>query len=551
MSIMYFPSLEEFRRKAVRGNLVPVYRETLADMETPVSALRKIDNGEYAFLLESVEGGEKIAQYSFLGSNPSLIFWSKNDTVTVVRDGVTEQRSHIGDPLDELKSIMAEFRPVKVEGLPRFHGGAVGFVSYDMVRFFEKLPDSTSDDLQMPDCFFMLTDTILVFDHVNHKIKVVSNAHVNGGKRAADEAYRTATTKIEEIISLLKRPVENPPGPLYKGERTGNPPGPLFKGGEPAEYIKKGEVAEYVKKGEVAEYVKRGESVEYESRERGRWNSDAVRSNFTQEEYERVVRAAKEYIRAGDIVQVVPSQRLSAPVSADAFDIYRALRTVNPSPYMYYLKLGDLRIAGSSPEVMVRMEDGIVTMRPIAGTTRRGSTEEEDNELAKELLSDPKERAEHVMLVDLGRNDVGRVCEYGSVKVDELMVIEKYSHVMHIVSNVVGKLRGDKDAYDVLRACLPAGTVSGAPKVRAMEIIDELEPSRRGSYAGAVGYFSFSGNSDTAIAIRTILIKDGVAYIQAGGGVVADSVPEKEYQETLNKAKACMKAIQLAQEGLE
>lgn len=494
---MYFPSLEEFRTKALRGNLVPVYREILADMETPVSALCKIDNGNYAFLLESVEGGENIAQYSFLGSNPSLIFWSKNNSVTTVRNGTTDRRDGVEDPFEELRKLMAEFRPVKVEGLPRFHGGAVGFVSYDMVRFFEKLPDTTTDDRQLPDCFFMITDTILVFDHVNHKIKVVSNAHINGGKQAVDEAYEEATAKIDEIISALKRPME------------------------------------------------------YKSPAPGQWDEDAVKSNFTGQEYEKVVEAAKEYIRAGDIVQVVPSQRLSVPVSADPFDIYRALRAVNPSPYMYYLKLGDVNIVGSSPEVMVRTEEGQVTTRPIAGTTRRGSTEDEDKELSEELLADPKERAEHVMLVDLGRNDVGRVCEYGSVKVDELMVIEKYSHVMHIVSNVVGKLRSDKDAFDVLRACLPAGTVSGAPKIRAMEIIDELEPSRRGIYAGAVGYFSFSGNSDTAIAIRTILIKDGIAYVQAGGGVVAYSVPEKEYQETMNKARACMRAIQLAEEGLE
>ena len=494
---MYFPSLEEFRRKAAKGNLVPVYREILADMETPVSALRKIDNGEYAFLLESVEGGEKIAQYSFLGSNPSLIFWSKNNSVTITKNGATERRDQVDDPFEELKKLMAGFHPVSVEGLPRFHGGAVGFISYDMVRFFEKLPDSASDELQLPDCFFMLTDTILVFDHVNHKIKVVSNAHIDGGSEAVDEAYQTAVKKIDEIISALKQPIE------------------------------------------------------HKSPKRGSWDDDAVKSNFAPAEYEKVVEAAKEYIKAGDIVQAVPSQRLSVPVSADAFDIYRALRTVNPSPYMYYLKLGDLRIAGSSPEVMVRTEEGDVTMRPIAGTARRGSSEAEDAELAAELLSDPKERAEHVMLVDLGRNDVGRVCEYGSVRVDELMVIEKYSHVMHIVSNVVGKIRSDKDAFDVLRACLPAGTVSGAPKIRAMEIIDELEPTRRGSYAGAVGYFSFSGNSDTAIAIRTILIKDGMAHVQAGGGIVADSVPEKEYQETMRKARACMKAIQLAEEGLE
>lgn len=494
---MYFPSLEEFRIKSVRGNLVPVYREILADMETPVSALCKIDNGEHAFLLESVEGGENIAQYSFLGSNPSLTFWSKGNTVTIARNGEVEKKENVEDPLAELKKLMAEFRPVNVDGLPRFHGGAVGFLCYDMVRFFEKLPDSTSDDLQMPDCFFMLTDTILVFDHVNHKIKVVSNAHIDGGRQAVDAAYEEATKKIDEIISVLKQPME------YKAETQGN------------------------------------------------WHEEAVSSNFVQEEYEKVVNAAKEYIKAGDIVQVVPSQRLSVPVSVDAFDIYRALRTVNPSPYMYYLKLGDLRIAGSSPEVMVRTEDGQVTMRPIAGTARRGASDAEDAELAAELLADPKEQAEHVMLVDLGRNDVGRVCEYGTVKVDELMVIEKYSHVMHIVSNVIGKLRSDKDAFDVLRACLPAGTVSGAPKIRAMEIIDELEPSRRGSYAGAVGYFSFSGNSDTAIAIRTILIKDGMAHVQAGGGVVADSVPDKEYQETMNKARACMRAIQLAEEGLE
>jgi len=491
---MYFPSLEEFRRKAVRGNIVPVYKEILADMETPVSALQKINNRSYAFLLESVEGGEKIAQYSFLGSNPSIVFYSKGDRVTIIKDGMKEEIENVVDPIGELKKLMTEFQPVKVQGLPRFHGGAVGYVSYDMVRFFEKLPPAKSDELNVPDCFFMLTDTILVFDHVNHKIKVVSNAHINSG---IDSAYDKAISKIDEIISTLKKPV------TYKNSIIGE------------------------------------------------WDESVVKSNFTQNEYEKAVETAKEYIKAGDIVQVVPSQRLSVPIQADPFNIYRALRTINPSPYMYYLKLGDIQIAGSSPEVMVRSENGIVTMRPIAGTAKRGANDEEDTEIAKELLADPKERAEHVMLVDLGRNDVGRVCQYGTVKVDELMVIEKYSHVMHIVSNVVGKLRHDKDAFDVLRACLPAGTVSGAPKIRAMEIINELEPSQRGIYAGAVGYFSFSGNSDTAITIRTILVKDGIAYVQAGGGVVADSVPEKEYQETLNKAMACMKAIQLAEEGLE
>ncbi len=494
---MYFPSLEEFRKKAARGNLVPVYKEILADMETPVSALCKIDNGKYAFLLESVEGGENIAQYSFLGSNPSIIFWSKNNNVTIIKNGTTEQRKEVNDPIEELRKLMSEFKPVNVKGLPRFHGGAVGFVSYDMVRFFEKLPESPNDEIKVPDCFFMITDTILVFDHVNHRIKVVSNAHVNEGKNSVDEAYFSAKEKIDEIISSLKKPLE------------------------------------------------------YKNSSKGYWDEDAVCSNFTKEAYEKVVVSAKEYIKAGDIVQVVPSQRLSVPVSADAFDIYRALRSINPSPYMYYLKFDDLKIAGSSPEVMVRVENNIVTTRPIAGTARRGGSEEEDEEIAKKLLSDPKEIAEHVMLVDLGRNDVGRVCKYGSVKVDELMIIEKYSHVMHIVSNVTGKLREDKDAFDVLKACLPAGTVSGAPKIRAMEIINELEPSQRGIYAGAIGYFSFSGNSDTAIAIRTVVIKDGKAYVQAGGGIVADSVPENEYYETLNKAKACMKAIQMAEEGLE
>lgn len=494
---MYFPSLEEFRKKAARGNLVPVYKEILADMETPVSALRKIDNGKYAFLLESVEGGENIAQYSFLGSNPSIIFWSKNGSVTIIRNGTTEQKNSVDDPIEELRKLMSEFKPVNVKGLPRFHGGAVGFVSYDMVRFFEKLPESPSDEIQVPDCFFMITDTILVFDHVNHRIKVVSNAHINEGENKVDEAYFSAKEKIDEIISSLKKPFE------------------------------------------------------YKNSSKGYWDEDAVCSNFTKEAYEKAVISAKEYIKAGDIVQVVPSQRLCVPVSADAFDIYRALRSINPSPYMYYLKFDGLKIAGSSPEVMVRVENNIVTTRPIAGTARRGGSEDEDEEIAKKLLSDPKEIAEHVMLVDLGRNDVGRVCKYGSVKVDELMIIEKYSHVMHIVSNVTGKLREDKDAFDVLRACLPAGTVSGAPKIRAMEIINELEPSQRGIYAGAVGYFSFSGNSDTAIAIRTVVIKDGMAYVQAGGGVVADSVPENEYYETLNKAKACMKAIQMAEEGLE
>ncbi len=492
---MYYPPLDEFREKARHGNLIPVYKEILADMETPVSAFYKINNGAYAFLLESVEGGEKIAQYSFLGSNPSLIFRSKNNTVHIHHLGTNQIDEIKTDaPLRELEKLMSAYKPVMVSGLPRFHGGVVGYLSYDMVRFFEELPDETEDDLNLPDCFFVLTDTILVFDHVNHKIKVVSNAHVTDG---VDAAYHEATEKIDNLIETLKKP-------LFIYPRDKQIRGPI-----------------------------------------------AIRSNSSPEKYQESVQHAKEYIQAGDIIQAVLSQRFSVPMSADSFEFYRALRTVNPSPYMYYLKFGDIHIAGSSPEVMVRVEDRRVEMRPIAGTCPRGETEQEDLTLAEELLADPKERAEHVMLVDLGRNDLGRVCEYGSVTVDEMMVIERYSHVMHIVSNVIGKLLSDKNAFDVIEACFPAGTLSGAPKIRAMEIIDELEPTRRGPYGGAVGYFSFSGNADTAITIRTLVVKDGVGYIQAGAGIVADSVPEKENQECLNKAKALLKAIELAENGLE
>ena len=494
---MYYPSLHEFREKAKSGNLIPVYREILADMETPVSAFYKINNGSHAFLLESVEGGEKVGQYSFLGSNPSIIFQSKGNDVRI--DYLdTKERDEITaiDPLKKLENLMSKYKPVRVEGLPRFHGGMVGYLSYDMVRFVEELPDETEDDVGFPDSLFVLTDTILVFDHVNHKIKVVSNAHIRDG---ADAAYAEAMEKIDGLIGVLRKPL-------------------------------------VIQQQQQQQHIHR---------------AGGITSNMVQDAYENMVRKAKEYIKSGDIIQAVLSQRLSTPMSADSFDFYRALRTVNPSPYMYYLKFGDIKIAGSSPEVMVRVEGNRVEMRPIAGTRPRGKTEQEDIALAEELLADPKERAEHVMLVDLGRNDLGRVCEYGSVAVDEMMVIERYSHVMHIVSNVVGKLRKGKNAFDVIRACFPAGTLSGAPKVRAMEIIDELEPTRRGPYGGAVGYFSFSGNADTAITIRTLVAKDGIGYIQAGAGIVADSEPETEYQESLNKAKALLKAIELAESGLE
>jgi anthranilate synthase component 1 len=371
-------------------------------------------------------------------------------------------------------------------------------MGYDMFRFMERLPNKNPDDLRIPDSIFMMTDTILIFDHVDHKIKIVSNAHI---KTTPVAAYDEAVRKIERIVKELKSPT--PSVGKYNQAKRAHPGKLKFK------------------------------------------------SNFTKKEFEALVRRAKEYIRKGDIIQVVPSQRLQTPTSAHPFQIYRALRSINPSPYMYYLKMGDFSLVGSSPEVMVRCEDGNVELRPIAGTRRRGKTEAEDEKLIRQLLADPKERAEHIMLVDLGRNDVGRVCDFKTVKVSELMTIEKYSHVMHIVSDVSGRLSKGKDAFDVIRATFPAGTVTGAPKVRAMEIIDELENKRRKTYAGSVGYFSFSGNLDCCITIRTMLIKNNIAYIQAGGGLVADSVPAREYEETLNKARALIKAIEMAERGIE
>ena len=490
---MYYPSFNAFKAKASQGNLIPVYREIMADMETPVAAFLKLDRGNYSFLLESVEGGEKWGRYCFLGGEPSIVFQSKGSRVEITRNGHSEVQDGV-NPLDVLKHMMQAYRPVEVEGLPRFFGGAVGYLTYDMVRFFERLPDQTIDDLNVPDSMFMITDTIVIFDHMLQKIKVVSNALVDG---PPEKAYQEALAKIDQLIARLRRPV--PPRP-----RQPPPSGQL-----------------------------------------------TLTSNFTKEAYEAVVERAKEYIRAGDVIQVVPSQRFRAPIAVDPFDIYRALRTVNPSPYMFYLKFGDLRLVGSSPEVNVRLEGSLIELRPLAGTRRRGRHGAEDLEIASELMQDPKERAEHIMLVDLGRNDVGRVAKIGSVKVTELLQVEKYSHVIHLVSHVVGELAEGKDCYDVMRATFPQGTVSGAPKIRAMEIIEELEPTKRGPYAGAVGYFSYSGNMDTCIALRTMTVKGDTAYLQAGGGVVADSVPELEYEETLNKARALMRAIELAQAGIE
>jgi len=493
---MIFPSLDEFKKKLSNGNLIPVWKEVLADFDTPVSAFRKIETGKYSFLLESVEGGEKWGRYSFLGTEPSVIFRSKGRDIEIIEDG--KSRKHKGDPVDSLRELLSRYKPVTTPELPRFHGGAVGYFSYDIVRFVEDLPDLNEDELGLWDALFIITDTVLVFDNVNHKIKIIYNAYVpEAGK--AEEAYDKAVSKIHDIIARLRKPV-----------------------------------SPYDEEKDEAKQVTETELV----------------SNFEKEDYKKAVLKTKEYIKAGDIIQAVISQRWKAPLEVQPFDLYRALRVLNPSPYMFYLNTETEILVGSSPEVMVRVEDGEVESRPIAGTRPRGKTEEEDLELEKDLLSDPKERAEHIMLVDLARNDLGRIAETGTVKVDELMTIERYSHVMHIVSNVIAKLKPDCDAFDVVRATFPAGTLSGAPKVRAMEIIEEMEPSRRGAYGGAVGYFSFSGNMDTCITIRTFVIKEDNIYIQAGAGIVADSDPEREYQESVNKVKALVKAIEAAKTGL-
>ena len=492
---MYFPSFKEFCKKAKEGNLIPVYKEILADMETPVSAFYKMNSSRYSFLLESVEGGEKWGRYTFLGFNPSIIFKSKGNTIHIINSKNQQELKNVNNPLNILREFMEGYTPVKVDGLPRFFGGAVGYLSYDMVRFFEELPDTTTDDLDLNDSIFMITDSILIFDNLKQTLKVVSNVNLSGN-HDLESLYSEAVKKIDSIISRLKGPVHVKPT---------------------------------------------------DTQDQSCLN---MSSNLSKEQFEDIVVKAKEHIVAGDVIQVVLSQRFQIQAELNPLDIYRSLRTINPSPYMFYLKCDDLLIIGSSPEVMVRVEDKKISLRPIAGTRPRGKTPNEDRELEKDLLKDPKERAEHIMLVDLGRNDVGRVAKIGTVNVNELMVIEKYSHVMHIVSNVQGRLDEGKDIFNVMEACFPAGTVSGAPKVRAMEIIDDLEPTKRGPYAGAVGYFSFSGNMDFCITIRTIVIKDNTFYIQAGAGIVADSVPENEWNETKNKAKAMIRAIEMAKNGL-
>jgi len=488
---MYVPDEKQFLKLAEKGNLIPVYREFLADMETPVSAFRKIDSSPFGFLLESVERGGNIGRYSFLGSDPRTIFKSKGQKVTIIDNGVAREYTVDGNPLDELARLISQYKAVEVPELHRFTGGAVGYISYDVIQYIEDIPQENEDDLLLSELYFLITDTVLIFDHVKRTLKVVSNAYIDS---SPEQAYREAIARIDRIVGMLSRPLQ-----------------PSTVGTSGAAHLPE------------------------------------VRCRFSKQEFKEAVRRSKEYIRAGDIIQVVLSRRLEMSSSARPFDVYRSLRAINPSPYMYYLKLDDLAIAGSSPELLVKCEDGVIEIRPIAGTRPRGETPEADLALEKELLSDPKERAEHIMLVDLARNDVGRVAEYGSVRVPELMAVERYSHVMHIVSDVVGRLKKGYTPFDVLKASFPAGTLSGAPKIRAMEIIEELEKTRRGPYGGAVGYFSFSGNLDSAINIRTVTLKAGKCYIQAGAGIVADSDPEKEFQETENKARGMIKAVALAE----
>ncbi len=476
---MYYPTLEEVKKHKGDGNLVPIYREIVADLETPVSVFLKVNRGGYSFLLESVEGGQQLARYSFIGTEPYRILTTKAEDKT--------------DPLHLIAEELNKYKIVSVSDLPRFCGGAVGYLAYETVTRFEELPSPDADPLGLPESLFMFVDTMLVFDHVTHKIKVLSHVHLDGNIEAA---YQEAVDRIDSLVDRLHQPL-NP----SQHKRAGTRPVRNYK----------------------------------------------LASNFSKEEFEASVLKIKQYITDGEAIQVVLSQRLTQPTDVAPFEIYRALRTINPSPYMFFLDFTDFHIIGASPEILVRVEDGMVMTRPLAGTRRRGKSPVEDAMLEQELRSDEKECAEHIMLVDLGRNDIGRVSEPGSVEVSDLMDVERYSYVMHLVTHVQGKLRRDLTAFDALRACFPAGTVSGAPKIRAMEIIAELEPEKRGLYAGAAGYFSFSGNMDMAIAIRTMVVKNGIAYTQAGCGIVYDSVPEREHKETMNKARALLKAISQAE----
>ena len=493
---MQTPTRSEFLTRARSGILIPVYRTLMADAMTPVLACSRLATGPYACLLESVVGGEKIGRYSFLGVHPSIVVRAHGTRLDIINPDTgavtTEEHPCV---IDRLGTLLAEYRPVHLEGLPRFTGGAVGYFGYDLIRQVEHLPKGPARTLGLPDMYFGLYHSMLVFDHVSRTLKVV--VHADCRSEAPEAAYDRAVAEIDRLCAALRQPGVIPVETL-----------PVMPDADPA-----------------------------------------FESNFAQADFEKAVAAVQEYIRAGDIFQIVLSQRFRMDCSAEPFEVYRTLRTINPSPYMFYLKFPELSLVGSSPEVMVRVEDGEITVRPIAGTRRRGKTPEEDAALAADLLADQKELAEHTMLLDLGRNDVGRVSEFGSVEVTDRFVIENYSHVMHIVSNVRGRLRSGATALDTLKACMPAGTVSGAPKVRAMEIIDEYEPDRRGTYAGAVGYVDFSGNMDTCIALRTICLAGGSAYVQAGAGIVLDSVPASEYLETRSKARALLRAIAAAQAG--
>src|SRR6266404_3330960 len=493
MKPLITPSLDEFLQLAKQGNVIPVFAEFVSDSETPVSAFKKVNRSAYSFLFESTEKNDASGRFSFVGFDPRSVIQSYGREIRVARDGIEERFSTTTDPLDEVRKLMARYQFVSRPALPRFAGGAVGFLGYEAIRFFEpKVPAARDDDLQLPEMLFMLTGNVLIFDHRLRSLKIVLNAFLDGGSPV--KVYARAVESVQSITQQLADPTDLPLVPIVEDEKQPPP-----------------------------------------------------RSNLPRDEFERAVERAKEYIRAGDIFQVVLSQRFESPFDGEPLDFYRCLRFINPSPYMFCLKFGnDFTVVGSSPEMHVRLVGNIVEIRPIAGTRARGVTPAQDEANGAELLADPKERAEHIMLVDLARNDVGRVAEFGTVRVTEFMEIERYSHVMHIVSNVVGRSRAGCTAFDVVRATFPAGTVSGAPKIRAMQIISELENTRRGCYAGAIGYFGFDGNFDSCIALRCAVLKNGKAYFQAGAGIVADSNPQREYEETVNKARAMMKALAMA-----
>ncbi|MFH1283129.1 MAG: anthranilate synthase component I [bacterium] len=492
------PSFNEFKRLSKKGNIIPLYKEVFADEDTPVSLFRRLALSEkYSYLLESLEGGEHWARYSFLSFDPDKMFKVDKGVVRVFSKGKQVKEFATKNPIQSLQSFLTQYKPVHLKELPRFWGGMVGYVNYDVVKYFEDIKDKLPDELKLPEMVFMLSNRLLIFDHLKHRLLIVVAVEIKGKDKLLS-LYKRGIKEIESIEQRIKGCFAKPQARIAKAKSS----------------------------------------------------RLEIKSNVTRSEFKSAVKKAKEYILAGDCIQIVLSQRFSSRITVHPFDIYRALRVVNPSPYLYYLKCDDFNIVGSSPEVLVRKEDNLIETRPIAGTRPRGKTEKEDELLGRELLDDPKELAEHVMLVDLGRNDLGKVAEIGSVSVPEFKVIEKYSHVMHIVSQVKAKIKSTATAKDLFQSAFPAGTVSGAPKIRAMEIIGELEKTKRGPYAGALGYFSFEGNMDMAITIRTILIKNNVAYVQAGAGIVADSVPEKEYQETRNKAQGLFKAIELAQKGL-